>query len=94
MKILKTLEKENSYEINIVAPGRTSDEFNIEVKKGYLVVESELKEDLFFSSFRRSFLLPDDVDIDNITANYNAGILKVDIPKIEIVKKKIEVKGD
>ena len=34
-----------------------------------------------FSSFQRSFRVPDSVDQDKIKANYKNGILKIKLPK-------------
>jgi HSP20 family protein len=38
------------------------------------------------SSFSRSFTLPDTVDVDGITANYENGIMHVTLPKREEAK--------
>ena len=40
-----------------------------------------------FGKFSRSFGLPESVDVDNISAEHNNGVLKVHIPKIEPKKK-------
>ena len=40
-----------------------------------------------YSSFSRSFTLPDDVNQDKIEASYNDGVLKLVLPKREEAKK-------
>jgi HSP20 family protein len=42
-------------------------------------------------SFKRSFNLPENVNLDGITASYNNGILTVTIPKvIEVPENKVK----
>ena len=41
-----------------------------------------------YSSFRRTFTLPDTVDDNKILAEYNEGILSIKLPKKEEAKKK------
>ena len=40
-----------------------------------------------YSSFSRSFTLPDDVNQDKIDASYNEGVLTLTLPKREETKK-------
>jgi HSP20 family protein len=93
-------ESDNSFEIEIAAPGLNKKDFNIEVDDGVLTISSESKEEkseeninysrkeFSFSSFSRSFNLPESVDADKIGAKYENGILMVDIPKKEEAKEK------
>lgn len=43
---------------------------------------------LLYTSFSRSFTLHETVSADSITAEYDKGILKVHLPKIEEAKQK------
>ena len=77
----------------------------IEVKDGYLTVKAHKKEESkdekknyirkerYYGEYSRSFALGD-VDIDNIDAKFENGILNITVPKKEIQenKKYIEVK--
>ncbi|HEY3251014.1 MAG TPA: Hsp20/alpha crystallin family protein, partial [Ignavibacteria bacterium] len=48
-----------------------------------------------YGSFSRSFTLPAEVVADNISAEYNDGVLNIILPKTEeakVVEKQIEVK--
>ena len=58
-------------------------------EKGYTRMER------FSGSFRRSMLLPCQVDSNNIQAKVSKGVLHVNIPKIEKSSpKRVEVKGE
>jgi len=57
--------------------------------------KSERKEDVnflrnerVFGEFERSFMLPDNVDVEKIQAKYDSGILELVIPKMEPPKPK------
>jgi HSP20 family protein len=101
---LKETEKE--FLIEVAAPGYKKDSFNIEIKDDYLTISSknestnETKEEKFhrkefsYSSFERSFYLPENVDAENIKASYSEGVLNISIPKtirVEKNKRMIEI---
>lgn len=88
-------ESETSYKLEFYVPGFKREDFNIEIDKNTLIVSSEkqfenennnekysLKE-FNFSSFKRTFTLPESVDFDAIKANYENGVLIVSLPKRE-----------
>ena len=57
--------------------------------KDYYKVESS------YGKFQRSFALPENVDVENIEASSQDGVLEVTLPKLKIEKvevKKIQVK--
>lgn len=101
-------ETEKNYEIEVAVPGRTKKDFNISAENGVLTISSEKKEEkeqkekeytrkeFSYSSFSRSFSLPENANEDDIKANYADGILKLEIAKKVIsqskTKKAIEVK--
>lgn len=89
-------ETESEYQLEVAAPGLNKEDFNIEVKEGILKlsasknVESEEKTEKYtrkefgFQKFERSFALPKNaIEIENIKANYEQGVLKVTLPKQE-----------
>lgn len=94
--------KENSknFEVELAAPGMNKDDFKIEVEDNTLIIsseknhEKEVKEDenytrkeFSYQSFQRSFQLSKDVvDVENIEAKYENGVLHLLIPKKEEVK--------
>jgi HSP20 family protein len=88
-------------------PGLDQDDVNIEVKDGVLTVSGERKAEheertegyyrveRAFGGFSRSLTLPENVDPDAITANFDKGVLEVRIPKPEATKpRKIEIGGE
>jgi HSP20 family protein len=101
-------EKEKSFEIELAAPGLSKKDFNITVDNGVLTISSEKKEEkeqkekdytrqeFSYSSFSRSFTLPENVNEDDMKANYEDGLLKLTVAKKVIAqpkaKKAIEVK--
>ena len=89
-------ETDTSYEVELSAPGKRKEDFNIEVENDLLTISSEHKNEntteeggkftrreFSFSSFRRSFTLPETVKEDDIRASYDNGILKINLPKRE-----------
>lgn len=50
-----------------------------------------LKRTFDYSGFEKSFKLPKNIDSDTISAQYNAGILSIVLPKKEHIKKEIKI---
>lgn len=88
-------EKDKAYEISVAAPGLVKDDFSIDVEGDMLTIgvekksHKEVKEDRFtrqefdYTSFSRSFSLPDWVVKDKIDARYDNGLLIVTLPTTE-----------
>jgi HSP20 family protein len=101
-------ETDAAFELEVAAPGMKKDDFKIEIKDGNLVISAETKEEkeekgknftrreFNFSSFNRSFWLPENVKPGEVKATYKEGILYLSLPKIKVEKKEpaklIEVK--
>ena len=95
---------DNSYIFDLYLPGFSRDNFDISIDNNILTIKgaSEFKRQNYIhqeytssSKFERSFSIPKNVDIDNIDADYTAGVLSISIPKFEERKpqaKKITVK--
>jgi len=94
-------ETNESFEVEVAAPGFDKDEFKIELDNNILNISSEKKEEnevkegeqytkreFNYQSFSRSFTLPETVEADKISAKYDNGILKISIPKKEEAKTK------
>ncbi len=96
------LEQEDSYIVEMAAPGMTKEDFHIEMKNNLLTIRSEnsnnneLSEnqryalrEFSYQSFHRSFELNKKVvDDSNIQANYSDGILRIVLPKTAEAKPK------
>lgn len=88
-------ETDTSFEVELSAPGKTKEDFNIEIDNELLTISSEFKSEstteegkftrreFSYSAFRRSFTLPETVKDDDIKASYENGILKISLPKRE-----------
>ena len=99
-------ETDNEYTITGEIPGVEAKDLDVALTDGTLMVkgekkrEQEEKSEHFYrvereyGSFRRGFCLPDDVKTDELKAVYKDGILRITIPKGEIMTKKIEVKAE
>ncbi|WAC39999.1 Hsp20/alpha crystallin family protein [Pedobacter sp. SL55] len=98
MPNVNILETPNNYKIELAAPGLNKDDFKIELKKDNLSVWAERKseqteeqkdytrKEFEYTSFARSFVLPEVVDTEKINAEYVNGILNITIGKKEQAK--------
>lgn len=99
---VNVLEDENSFKIELAAPGLKKEDFKINVHENVLTISAEQKteseenkndgkytrKEFNYSSFKRSFTLPKTVDGDKIVASYNEGVLGLSLPKKEEAKPK------
>lgn len=90
-------EAVNEYKIELAAPGLSKEDFKIDLKKDNLSVWVEKKnetdtqkdytrKEFEYNSFARSFVLPEGVDTDKISAEYINGILYITIGKLDEAK--------
>jgi HSP20 family protein len=97
-------EDEHSVSLKIEVAGIDEKDLDIRVENNTLTVhgerkfEKEEKEENFrrverqYGSFTRSFTLPQTVDSENVSANYDKGVLKISLPKkAEAKPKQIKV---
>ncbi len=91
-------ENANAYHIEISVPGRTKEDFKINVENGLLTISFEKKEEskqedyktirreFSYRSFKRSFNLDESIDANGIQGKYENGLLKLLVPKKELEK--------
>lgn len=96
-------ENNETFKIEMAAPGMKKEDFKIDLDNNLLVISSEKEEkneelnkegnyfrkEFSYQSFKRSFSLPMNiVNYDQISAKYSEGILQITIPKKEEAKPK------
>ena len=92
--------------VNTELPGMTREDVELTIENGLLTISGEKKEhaeeqkenyyhvESRYGSFRRDLILPAEVDVDKVSAQYKDGILTVTMPKAEKAKaKRIKVQG-
>ena len=94
-------ENKDQYLVSLAAPGLKKDDFKIDLDGNMLTISSEKEEskeekdktftrqEYNYSSFSRSFTLPDEVNQEKIDAKYEDGVLKISLPRREDSKKTI-----
>jgi len=100
MPAVNVVENKNEFMIDVAAPGLEKDDFIIDLHNNLLTISSEkeskreekeekfMRREFSYTSFKRSFSLPDTADVDKITATHKHGILHIAIPKKEEAKEK------
>jgi len=97
-------EDEHKVVLKLEVPGMKQEDFDIRVENNTLTVsgerkfEKEEKEENFhrierrYGSFYRAFTMPNTVNTENVKANYDAGVLKIELEKrAEAKPKQIKV---
>ena len=97
-------EDADGYKLFFAVPGMKKNDFKVDIDGNMLTVSVEVeemkeekekeftKEEYNFSSFTRTFTLPDEVNREKIEAAYVDGILKLVLPKKEEAKKALITK--
>jgi len=95
-------ESGEGYELELNVPGRNKDDFKIAVDRNLLTVSFEkeketnkddvktLRREFSFESFKRTFTLSESIDVNNIVAKYENGLLKIILAKKEEIKPSVK----
>ncbi len=95
-------ETADAYFVEMAVPGLKKSDFQIDIDNQVLSISTDMEQEqeentedgtytrreFGYSSFKRSFTLPETVDEGKIEAKYNEGILSVHLPKKEEAKQK------
>lgn len=88
-------ETEKEYLIEVAAPGLDREDLKVSVENDVLTISAEkklneneeknnfLRREFGYTSFKRSFHLPEETNAEKISANHKNGVLIVRIPKAE-----------
>lgn len=98
-------ETEKNYHIELAVPGLKKDDFKINLERNTLSISAETKtenedkkynrREYSYTSFVRSFTLPEWADNEHIEADYVDGVLRINVAKKEeatIPPKQISIK--
>jgi HSP20 family protein len=106
---LDVVESKDEFLVKASVPGINPDELEITFNNNTLTIKGEMKEEQEvdeahyhlrerrYGSFARSLTLPAGIEANKIEANYEAGVLKLRLPKAEEIKPKkiaIHTKGE
>jgi len=91
-------ETEDALHLEMNAPGRNKEDFNISVEDNTLTISFEKKQEndasthktirreFSLETFKRSFNIGEEINAENIQAKYEEGVLKLYLPKKPLVK--------
>ena len=105
MPATNIVETDNSFVLEVAAPGLQKEDFDIQIEQALLTVKVEKqtqtegetkaqneqykRREFNFTAFKRSFRLGKNIDTERIEARYEQGILRVDLPKKENTQEKL-----
>ena len=99
------VENKDDFTVSLAAPGLQKEDFHIDLDGNMLTISCEKEEkkeekmekmtrnEYNFTSFTRTFTLPEDIKMEKIEAKYVDGILNITLPKKEEAKKPMQLKN-
>ena len=91
---INVVESDKDYKVEVAAPGMKKEDFNIHLgDNNELIITMEqknenkeehkkyLRSEFAYSKFQQSFVLPDNIEKEKISASVNDGILTIELPK-------------
>jgi len=97
-------ENEKSYNLELLLPGYSKDETNVEINEDMLKISANVEDtnskdtekwtrkEFVKKSFVRTFSIPEDVDKENINADMKDGVLSIILNKKVEEKKQTKIK--
>jgi len=101
MPAVNIRENEKNFTLELAVPGMDKKNLKIDINDDVLTISSEARteneessegykrKEFSYTSFCRSFYIPENVNREKIEASYKDGILNVELPKLEEDKSKI-----
>ena len=98
--VVDIIETEDEYKLDADLPGLNENDIDIKVENDVLTISSEVSEEKKSEesgylirerksrAFSRSFVLPKNVNKEEITAEFHNGVLELHLPKMEEAKPK------
>ena len=91
---INVVESDKDYKVEVAAPGMKKEDFNIHLgDNNELIITMEqknenkeehkkyLRREFAYSKFQQSFVLPDNIEKEKISASVHDGILTIELPK-------------
>lgn len=86
------IEQDKAFHIALAVPGMRKEDFAIKLEEQILTISASVDPTLpegstvitrafTYGHFSKSFVLPDTIEVDDIAAQYEAGILTITLPK-------------
>ncbi len=91
-------ETPDTYFVELSAPGFEKADFKVSLENNMLTISTEkseekpaennnsLRKEFSLRSFKRSFTIDEKIEADKISAKYENGIMKLELPKRDIAK--------
>jgi HSP20 family protein len=107
MPAVNVKETDESFIVELMAPGFNKEDFQVTTENGLLTIaakvetedeeknENYTRREFNFTSFSRSFTLPENIELENINAKYDKGMLVLVLAKTPLPQSKklqIEIK--
>lgn len=101
MPAVNIRENDKNFVLELAIPGMDKNDLKIDINDDVLTISSEnnveneesgngyKRKEFSYTSFCRSFYVPENVNREKIGANYKDGILSVELPKMEEDKNKL-----
>ncbi len=90
---INIFETDTDYRIDVAAPGLSKKDFDVVAQEKLLTITAKVnaphteekgrynRREFNFGTFRRSFSMPETIELDAISAHYKNGILEIRLPK-------------
>ncbi len=100
MPAVNVIDGPDEFRIEVAAPGLDKNDFKVDLDNRMLTISCEkeqkkednedrfMRREFSYTSFRRTFSLPEGVDAEKVKAHHKNGVLNIHIPKKEEAKQK------
>jgi len=101
-------DDDKAIKVTAELPGMSKEDVKLQIDDNTLIIGGEkrheedktddgiFRTERYYGYFQRAIPLPEDIDKENVDAEFNKGVLTVRVPKLESTKtrgRQIEVKG-
>lgn len=97
------VETDKQFEIQVALPGLNKEDVKVDIDGDVLTISGERKfnkeskeakyhsVENFYGTFSRSFTLPEEINKEGLVAGLTNGILKIELPKMEVKANKTTI---